>query len=278
MLNEIIKDFPKLESLTLGLDPSLIRDFEIYYHESYFGLKLVSIDLAGISKEEKILEIGSGIGLLSYFLASKGFRVTAMEPSAQGFGNMNLFQKHIELFFDSDKTRITVCESTLENFSTDLEYKYIFSINVFEHLNDPEVGLLKTEELLEDGGLARIIAPNYTIPYEPHFNIPILFTKSFTHFVFRSRIRSFLCHDSVGLWASLNWISIPSVRKFLLEREINNSFSSEATTLYFARLTSEDQFAKRKGKVINFLARGAKFVYKFLPERFMLVIDLRLWK
>lgn len=278
MNQDVFNDFPRFDNLSVGLDPKLKEYFATYYEESKFGLKLIIEDLIKSPQGKRILEIGSGIGLLSHYLASKGFKVTAIEPSGQGFGMMSNLQEHIRKYFESTKLEIRIYCSTLEDFVSEQKYDYIFAINVFEHIKDPITGLVKTNLLLEDEGIARVVTPNYSVPYEPHFNIPVFFGKRLTHAIFRRRIKSFECYDPIGLWNSLNWISIHKIQNALRENSISSSFSLNATKLYFDRLEGESQFLTRKGPFFKHIAFFLRFLLEFIPLRLYPILDLRIIK
>jgi SAM-dependent methyltransferase len=211
-------------------------------------------------------------------LASKGFQVTSIDPAGEGFGMMASLQEHVRKLFDVKESNLKFYDSTLEEFNPGAQYDYIFSINVFEHIKDPLQGLRKTDSLLGKDGLARIITPNSGIPYEPHFHIPILFSKEFTYLIFRSRIRAFNCFDPIGLWKSLNWVSISKVNRMLIQESIAGTFSLNASNLYLERLRRDDQFLARKGPVFKFLAAKAKFILRILPKRLYPILDLKIVK
>ena len=52
---------------------------------------------------------------------------------------------------------------------------YIFAINVIEHVPDFLSLIANGIKAKTNDGVFRLVCPNYTIPYEPHFNIPIIF-------------------------------------------------------------------------------------------------------
>ena len=248
MNHSLLSDFPTFEQIAEGIDCQLLKDFTTFYEESKFGLELILEDLSLVTKNTKILEIGSGIGLLSHYLASKGFRVTSIEPGGQGFGMMSNLQAHVSEYFGLTNPNFVFHHSTIEEFNPNSKYGYVVSINVFEHIKDPFHGLRITESLLEEGGFARIITPNYAVPYEPHFHVPIFFSKKLTFAIFRSRILNFQCFDPIGLWDSLNWISIYNVKKMLISESIPFSLSLRATQFYFQRFEGQNQFLARKGR------------------------------
>jgi SAM-dependent methyltransferase len=278
MKHDLLADFPSFDQVAAGLEDHLLKDFTTYYEESKFGLTLIIEDLAQISENSSILEIGSGIGLLSQYLVSKGLEVTSIEPAGQGFGMMSNLQEHVKFFFSSTNSKLKFHHLALEDFNPNTTYDYVFSINVFEHIENPMEGLRKTYSFLEDTGFARIITPNYGIPYEPHFNVPIFFSKKLTYVIFRSRILNFNCFDPIGLWESLNWISIGRIQRMLIQESIVACFSLEATHLYFGRLEGENQFLARKGPYFKFAARNLRFLLRFLPTRLYPILDLKVAK
>lgn len=272
----LLEEFPSFDSLALNLDSSLIDNFKTYYEEARFGLILIQDDFLDVNLNLRILEIGSGIGLLSNFLASKGFCVTAIEPSGQGFGFMGALQQHVQRFFHSVNPRVNFFNVTLEDFSLSSKFDYIFSINVLEHLEDPMVGLEKTLGLLKKPGSARFVAPNYQIPYEPHFNIPIIINKKWTYLIFKRHINTYPCSDPVGLWNSINWVTARGIEKYLKEKEIKVYFSRRALNHYLGRINEAGQFQKRKGMVFIHIAKFLRSGARFIPPRLCPVIDLKL--
>ena len=191
---------------------------------------------------------------------------------------MSNLQEHVRKYFNSTKSNLKFHNSTLEEFNPSAKYDYIFSINVLEHIENPMQGLRKTFSLLGKEGVARIITPNYGIPHEPYFHIPIFFSKKFTYLVFRSRIKTFNCFDPIGLWKSLNWISIGKVKRMLIQEGIHGTFSQGATYLYFERLSREGQILVRKGVAFKFVALRLRLPLEFLPLWLFPILDLRLGK
>lgn len=65
---------------------------------------------------------------------------------------------------------------------------YIFAINVIEHVPN-FVGLIGNGiRAKTDDGIFRLVCPNYTIPYEPHFNIPIIFQRKLLNLFFDKKL------------------------------------------------------------------------------------------
>jgi SAM-dependent methyltransferase len=60
--------------------------------------------------------------------------------------------------------------TTLEKFTTDAKFDFIFSMNVLEHTDDIKQHITSCMNLLKDDhSLLFIQCPNYTFPFEPHF-------------------------------------------------------------------------------------------------------------
>ena len=81
----------------------------IYANESLVGLRLIAPLLQpGL----RILEVGSGVGILSAFLAETGYDIVAIEPSATGFAFMSRIAESVASG-DRKSTRLNSSHSTL---------------------------------------------------------------------------------------------------------------------------------------------------------------------
>src|SRR6185436_18124935 len=101
-----------------------------------------------------------------------------------------------------------------EEFRSDALFKFAFSVNVMEHIEAPDAAIERVSASLAPGGSYRFLCPNYLFPYEPHFNIPTFGSKRLTERLLRRRIHSNTrANDPTGLWKSLNWITVPQVKR-----------------------------------------------------------------
>ncbi|MDA8777490.1 methyltransferase domain-containing protein, partial [Pontimonas sp.] len=117
------------------------------------------------------------------------------------------------------------------------KFDFIYCINVLEHVPQPEKLLDEVFERLKPGGVAWFVLPNYSFPYEQHFEIPIFFNKRFTEKLFRNRIRNRRdSPDPLGLWAELSWPTHSGLRKFFLSRGWTHEFRRNVLEGYFERL------------------------------------------
>ena len=116
-----------------------------------------------LDKDKKILEVGSGIHLLTSFL-HQDYDITSIEPG--GFTGFTDELRNKIL----DQHKLKVHTTTVENFTTDSKFDFIFSMNVLEHTDDIKQHIISCMNLLKDEhSLLFIQCPNYTFPFEPHF-------------------------------------------------------------------------------------------------------------
>ena len=116
-----------------------------------------------LDKDKKILEVGGGIHLLTSFL-HQDYNVTSIEPG--GFTGFTDELRNKIL----DQHKLKVYTTTVEEFTTDTKFDFIFSMNVLEHTDDIKQHIISCMNLLKDEhSLLFIQCPNYTFPFECHF-------------------------------------------------------------------------------------------------------------
>ena len=116
-----------------------------------------------LHKNKKILEVGGGVHLLTSFL-NQEYDVTSVEPGGFTSYTNNLRNKILS------KKNLKVQTAKLENFRTEEKFDLIFSMNVLEHTDDIETHLRSCINLLRnENSLLLIQCPNYTFPFESHF-------------------------------------------------------------------------------------------------------------
>ena len=116
-----------------------------------------------LDRDKKILEVGGGIHLLTSFL-HQDYDITSIEPG--GFTGFTDELRNKIL----DQHKLKVRTTTIEKFSTDAKFDFIFSMNVLEHTDDIKQHIISYMNLLKDEySLLFIQCPNYTFPFEPHF-------------------------------------------------------------------------------------------------------------
>lgn len=243
---------------TLSSDrPDLADRFEVYVAEAEFALDLLRSDLEKIESGSRVLEVGSGIGLVALTLQSRGFDVTAVEPSPNEFSTMSYFNGVIRKCWRGELPQVNWVESTGEEF--DLpdrgKYDFAYAINVIEHVQSVPQTIWNTVRHLKADGYFHFVCPNYEFPYEPHFNFPTLLDKDLTYKLMKSRIdQSQLIDEPDEFWDGLSWPS-PRTLKREAVKGVEYSFSHDATKEYVDRLQKSEQFGERKGKAFQ-LARS----------------------
>lgn len=259
--------------------------YDTYAGEAEFGLKLIEKNLNLIPSDAEIIEIGAGAMILSSYLALKGYKVTALEPISNGFSHFRTMQDIVLEVSKGLGIEINILNIPGEELEEEDKFDFGFSINVMEHVDDYEHVLSNVVSCLKIGGIYRFICPNYAFPFETHFNLPIIINKSITKFVFRKRIQAFnFVEDSEGLWASLNWIKTSYVKKAIGHKiDAVAVFSTHALELLFLRSMHDNQFNKRRPKLLNWMIQryldlnGLKLI-KFIPENFQPTIDCTITK
>jgi 2-polyprenyl-3-methyl-5-hydroxy-6-metoxy-1,4-benzoquinol methylase len=229
------------------LDSELLALFDIYASEALFGRRFIAADLERLPTASEVLEVGAGAMLLSCQLEREGFRVTALDPVGSGFGHFDRMRAIVLEVAEAQGCTPRVLDSTAEELDIVEQFPFAFSINVMEHVGDVEAVVRNVIASLRFGGSYRFTCPNYLFPYEPHFNIPTLFSKSLTARVLRAKIYGHGIADAEGLWRSLNWINVPSLRRIARRLpEARISFDSRLLVGMLERIGTDPMFAGRR--------------------------------
>lgn len=265
--------------------PELLGFFDTYAGEARFGYRYIAPDLARLPAGSAILEVGAGSFMLTCHLVREGFQVTGLEPVGEGFSH---FTKMRQLVLE--RARLggfapTLLETTGEALAISNAFDYAFSVNVMEHVTSVEATISNVVNSLRPGAQYRFTCANYTFPYEPHFNIPTLISKAITEKVMGRMIFSkFSVGDPVGLWASLNWISVGQLRRFAKPRgDIEMTFAKDLTIQAFERIQSDPVFAARRSVVVQklivlFVGMRVHTWLRLLPASVLPIIDCRVFR
>lgn len=250
---------PHLEALIFDLHkrvldaaPDLLPLFNIFAGEARFGACVIATDVNSLSAGGRILEIGAGVLLLSCHLQREGYAVTAVEPIGTGFSHFARLRE-IVLDYAHEKgfapSLYTIPAEDLEFTSA---FDYAFSINTMEHVNDVAAVMRRVLAAIRPAGRYRFVCPNYLFPYEPHFNMPTLFSKALTERLLGKYIRSSQSVvDPAGTWTSLNWISVPQVRRICgKDLEVAPLFDRSVFYRFMQRALLDADFQRRRGPVI----------------------------
>lgn len=265
--------------------PELLSLLDIYVAEAVFGRHYISTDIAGLEPGAKVIEVGAGAFLLSCQLQREGFQVTALEPTGSGFSHFEQLRERVRERAAALGCLPRIVDLPAENFLEDRCYEFAFSVNVMEHVNDVPRVMENIAGCLVPGASYRFTCPNYLFPYEPHFNIPTLFSKQLTEKVFHRRIfGSRHVPDPAGTWQSLNWISVLQVQRVAARLKVARaSFNRSLLVSTLERVTHDQDFASRRSSAVRSILVGVvrlrlHLLFGFVPAMFQPIMDCRLTK
>lgn len=216
--------------------------YKMWDEEAKFGYTIIKPLISKFNKKNiKILELGCGSGILlsKLKISFNNFKFDGIEPYLKAFKNLKKIKKDVNII-----------ECSYENFITSKKYTLIYSVNVFEHLDNWKHFLKWAAKALEKKGKVIILCPNYAFPYESHFKLPIIYNKKITYTLFKNKIRDFEKQNNCyGLWDSLNFVKKHEV---INEIKKNNNFklndNLEIIDIIFDRFKNDLEFRSRQIK------------------------------
>ncbi|MBA3447600.1 MAG: methyltransferase domain-containing protein [Pseudaminobacter sp.] len=250
-----------------GLERSEARaQFVKYKNETRFALRVIAPHIA---TGKRILEVGSGPGILSYFLRSEGYDITALEPVGIGYDFMGAaFDAMSRRSQEVDLPFLPIGAEALDP-AIHGQFDLVFSIHVLEHLPDREAGLNAMDRVLADGGTMLHVCPNYRFPYDPHFGIPLIpVWPAATRYILPSSI------GSSGKWKSINFITAGHVERFARNRNYTIRYSANVFADMIKRTQTDAEFSKRHsgfaGRMIKLArATGLLGLVEKVPPQFL---------
>lgn len=222
-----------------------------YAAECIYGSRL----LAGqLPTGGRILEVGAGLGLLSSHLRLLGHDLTALEPCASGFGFFAEIQSVILEELEVEVPFLHIGAEEL-NPAQHGAFQFVFSVNVLEHIPGLREAMRGMASVLVPGGRMWHTCPNYIVPYEPHFGIPLLplFPQT-THLLLPRRI------SEGELWRSLNFVTYFGLRRLARENNLSSTFRGGTMADALRRLDSDGEFAARQSGIASAIYRILKAV------------------
>jgi SAM-dependent methyltransferase len=118
-------------------------------------------------------------------------------------------------------------------------FDLVFSNNVLEHVDDVDRTMGALSEVLRPSGVMVHNCPNYHVPYEPHFGVPLL--PGWPAETARLLPASV---TSTGLWRSLNFVTARQVRRVAARHGATVDFERGVLADAFDRF-GEPEFARR---------------------------------
>ena len=238
----IARDAPELRAL-----------FDVYAGEARFGRRFIAAELARLPSGARVLEVGAGSYLLSSQLAREGFDVVALEPVGQGFSHFRRMQEIVSQLAAEMQCMPRVLRVEAECLAASNAHDFAFSINVMEHVGDVAAVIERVAASLRQGARYRFTCPNYAFPYEPHFNMPTLFSKPLTERWMAKRIfGNRQLDDPAGTWRSLNWITVGEIARVVRRHpDLRVRFRRDLLTSTLERVVHDPQFAARRSALMR---------------------------
>jgi len=239
-----------------------------YTAEARAGLELVA-PLLG--EGMRVLEVGSGIGVLTRFLHDQGVDVVGIEPAASGFSFMHQIGAAVfELGDDDSKVQWLPIGAQALDPALHGAFDLIFSTNVLEHMSDLEGSFRGMTAVLKTQGRMVHHCPNYFLPYEPHFAIPLIpIFPGLTRVFYPKTLQRY-----PGMWEELNFITAGRVRRLAAKLGLHARFERGVLAKMLRRFDEEEVFRNRQAgpaalvtRAINLL--GARRLAENIPGEFL---------
>jgi len=216
--------------------------------ETFINETRVTLDVveAHLDIKKHTLEVGAGLCLFSLFLKQEGFDITALEPAMGGFGIFDILRRAIlEHYSDLDLSVLVIPASDL-NANEHADFDLIFSSNVIEHIPDWQGALCSMLDVLSQHGVMVHACPNYTVPYDPHYGVPVL-----RRLPKLSKKLFLTAGDDDEIWDSLNFICHKQVRRFAAAHGCSIMFKRGQTHRALVRLKMDEIFRQRHEGMVS---------------------------
>jgi 2-polyprenyl-3-methyl-5-hydroxy-6-metoxy-1,4-benzoquinol methylase len=254
--------------------------YERFVNEARFGLSRVLPTLSSFDSENvNVLEVGAGTCILSSYLASKGLHVTALEPLGPEFDFYTVLQSRVLDFCRRRSIALNLVRMTGEQLASPGQFDVAFTINALEHMHDPLLTIDKMCNSLKPRGVVLIHCPNYTIPFDSHFNIFLVTrSKRVNEWLYRSRIERY-----PQVWDELTFIRYVDVRRRLVHRGFDFTFNQGVMRDLVARLFNDRIFAQRMPLPVRAIGAGLKYcgllnALRLIPLRFQTPMEVQIRK
>ena len=166
----------------------------------FLAMRRISVEGA------RVLDLGAGLGTLSTEAAVRGARPVALEP---GNGWRQIASDRLQ---QAGGHGVVVAGTGEQLPFQDGSFDLIVSLQVLEHVMDPEAVLREAFRVLRPGGFLYLTCENYLSFWEPHYRVawlPLL-PKPLGSLYLRLRGRS-----PEFLRASITYTTLPWVRRML---------------------------------------------------------------
>jgi SAM-dependent methyltransferase len=239
---------------------------ELLVNEARFGLsRLLPYLPSSGGCDLHVLEVGAGSCLLSAYLASKKLRVSALEPLGSEFDFLTKAQADVLDFCRRNEIALQLMHKGVEQLDISGQFDLVFTINALEHMRDPLLAIDNMYRSLKPGGTLLVHCPNYTVPFDSHFNVVLITrSKSLNTWLYWSRIQRY-----PEVWHELNFIRYAAIRRHLKRCRLDFEFNRTIARDFVLRLFSDRIFAQRMPALVR--AAGATLKRFGMVEKLDLV-------
>ena len=129
----------------------------ILFHDFTYKNTLIRINKY-IPTSGNVLDIGSAVGTISFYLGSKGLNVDGIELSRYAVKYANLNKQIFEL------NNVNFVNSSIENYKTSKKYNLITCFEVLEHLKNDRRNLIKINKYIDKDAILAISVPSLNAP------------------------------------------------------------------------------------------------------------------
>ena len=120
----------------------------------------------------RVLEVGGGTGAFHILAATRGMNICSIEPSSPEWSFAGDCAKQlIQHVCGKSKVRDFMNMTAEHLLFFDNTFNLVISNNTLEHLDDPRTAIKEMLRVTKVGGIHVHNAPNYDIPYEPHYRV-----------------------------------------------------------------------------------------------------------
>jgi 2-polyprenyl-3-methyl-5-hydroxy-6-metoxy-1,4-benzoquinol methylase len=187
------------------------KQFYEWYHRSRklpkrivdpnnFTYRIIISVLDKFCKSDDILDVGSGVGTLDFYLASKGKKITGIEISNKA---VKVANKSLKLFGLEKNVKFYCID--FYKFKTNKSFSFVICSEVLEHLADDMSALTKINKLTKKDGLLLLTVPSKNAPLVK-FGVIENFDKRSGH------LRRYTLKELKRLFKKTNFIVIFSKR------------------------------------------------------------------
>jgi SAM-dependent methyltransferase len=256
------------------------RMCERFVNEARFGLSRVLRILSSFDRRTvEVLEVGAGSCILSAYLASRQLNVTAVEPLGPEFDFFTDLQTRVLEFCRRNSITFKLVRATGEQLDLPGRFDVAFTINALEHMHDPLLTIDNMYNSLKPGGIVLVHCPNYTIPFEVHFNVFLVTrSKPINEWLYRSKIRRY-----PKVWDELTFVRYIDVRRHLINRRANFSFDHSVMRDLVVRVMEDPIFAERMPALVRAIGgmlrhTGLLHALTYMPTRFQTPMEVHIRK